>query len=717
MRKRACDACHRRKIQCDGAQPSCDWCKHHGLECTFDREVRTKKKATTRGSPSTGGPDDNTTSSSSGNLTHRLQRIEKLLSTHHIHNDRSQAGSPADDNTPSPTASLVGHAPSHQASASPAGAVSPPPVDLLSLVNVNTPALSPPSDQTPGNPNPAESSCFGKLHFAGYHLGDISSYNGVPHFSDSGRQWIRSRTGADPTFPPVWKDAGIHHYTQLRMPPLLSSGATQQAASEPSLPDKYVAEEYLSFFAASHFRLVFPIIDCCLFRQTIDTAYGAPGNELVNAKACVFAFLSVVTLFENDKRPTAPPVDGDAMAARAEYLLPLVLQEFNINSLQTVLMLSLYQLFSGRIQSSIIFHSLACRINFMLGSHTLSNPWSPSLARTTPPSALRTQKHLRKLFWLAYFLDKELSLRTGQPPSIVDEHCDLSLPPGYAEAQYLDRYLYLDASSLVEVDETTVPILPGDLRLTLIKSKTCRLLYSAEALRKSDAELLRNIRELDDELESWRLSIPEKHRPVLSALASERTQQKVNSSLTEVPDSVRAMVVNFEYHYLVATIHRATSRCSAWTRTRLNLGISLPAAAAAEEEKAKKSSEMMQGVSSSLALSVEASRSTLLYLRSAIPAFLTHAFCMMLFYPMSAMVTIFCSILLDPLGENALEDLKLLDAAPDLIRAIKIRQLTRNETVHLRLVGEFVTELSRLCHCAIAQAQRQRAGQHGQVYG
>ncbi|KAK4223151.1 putative transcription factor [Podospora fimiseda] len=706
MRKRACDACHRRKIQCDGAQPSCDWCKHHNLECTFDREVRTRKKATTRGTPRqvffwsscAGGPDD--TTASPENLTHRLQGIEDLLSRQnngyfdgvHVQGQQQQQQ----------VAQLHhGPGPSSQSPIS-AAAVSPPAVDLLSLVNVNTPALSPPAlaEQTPGNPNPSETSCFGKLHFAGYHLGNISSYNGVPHFTESGRQWIRSRTGQDPNFPPLWKDAGTRQYYP-----------SSQTPGEPFLPDRYVVEEYLRFFSTSHFRLVFPLIDCLLFRQTIDAAY----EHVVNAKACVFAFLSVVTLFlENDRRPAAPPVDGDTMAARAEYLLPSALQEFNLNSLQTVLMLSMYQLFSGRIQSSIIFHSLSCRINFMLGGHTLPNPWSPSHAQATPPDVLRTQRHLRKLFWLTYFFDKEISLRTGQPPAIVDEHCDLSIPPGYSQAQYLDKYLYLDASSFSsEVDETTIPILPGDLRLALIKSKTCRLLYSAEALRKSDAELLRNIRELDSELESWRLSIPEKHRPILSGLASEKRQEKVNASLQDVPDSVRAIVINLEYHYLVATIHRATSRCSTWTRTRTNLGLGIMGEIGAGE----KTRETIRGVSSSLTLSVEASRSTLLFLRTAVPAFLTHAFCMMLFYPMSAMVTIFCSILLDPLGENAVDDLKLLDAAPELINAIRIRQLTQNETVHLRLVDEFVTELSRLCHCAISEAKTKRALEYGPASG
>lgn len=177
---------------------------------------------------------------------------------------------------------------------------------------------------------------------------------------------------------------------------------------------------------------------------------------------------------------------------------------------------SIHQLFSGQIPLCAIYHSLAVRVIFMLGGHVLADPWSISgdtVALNASGRLAQQNMHLRKLFWLCYLLDKEISLRTGQPPAIPDDHCDLTLPVGYLDMQYLDEYLYADAAHL---DETAVPLLPGDLRLTMIKSKACRLLYSTEALRKSDADLLRDIRELDEELERWRLSVPQKHRPVLS---------------------------------------------------------------------------------------------------------------------------------------------------------------------------------------------------------
>ena len=229
---------------------------------------------------------------------------------------------------------------------------------------------------------------------------------------------------------------------------------------------------------------------------------------------------------------------------------------------------------------------------FILGGHLLADPWTMPDELSDDACAgfsAQSKRHLRKLFWVCYTIDKDLSLRTGQPPAIGDDYCDLTVPEGYHGVQYDDEYFYADVTY---PGESTVPLLPGDLRLTMIKSRAYTLLYSIKALGKSDADLLRDVRELDEELETWRLSVPPKHRPVLSLSESTTWSQE------DRPRSVRTVLMNFEYHYMMATIHQATSRCRAWT--------------------ARGSSGEMDSVRSSLALAVEASRSMLMSLRYAV---------------------------------------------------------------------------------------------------
>lgn len=185
------------------------------------------------------------------------------------------------------------------------------------------------------------------------------------------------------------------------------------------------------------------------------------------------------------------------------------------------------------------------------------------------------REQLRNLFWICYTVDKDIFLHTGQPPIITDENCDLTLPQGY-----LDRVL-----SDPDKDPHYGPVFPFDLRLSLIKSKVYSRLYSVKALEQSDGDLLKAIRELDDSLEEWRLSIPPDWRPTMSSAA-----QRLDRSV-----SIYSVMLHLNYCQCIIAIHQASIRCK-------------PSAGG---------HGMEGGLSSSLALSVQASRSTLHLLKRA----------------------------------------------------------------------------------------------------
>ena len=186
------------------------------------------------------------------------------------------------------------------------------------------------------------------------------------------------------------------------------------------------------------------------------------------------------------------------------------------------------------------------------------------------------------LFWLCYVLDKDISLRTGQPPVIADQFCDLTLPEGYAQSRFLPH----------QPGQVQNPWLPGDLRLSLLKSKAVQSLYSNASLRKSDAELLKTIRELDEELEGWRISIPEGFSPTLSVRKDVRLAED-----TTISRSMLLIELHLDYHFLLNTIHCASGRCV----TR----------------ESNDPQHHSFGVQSSFDLSVEASRSTIVYLSAS----------------------------------------------------------------------------------------------------
>lgn len=262
----------------------------------------------------------------------------------------------------------------------------------------------------------------------------------------------------------------------------------------------------------------------------------------------------------------------------------------------------MHEVFCGRLRSGAVFQAIACRMVFTLGGHThiRLKPWKSPITRTE-----RERRQLRMLFWLCYIFDKDVALRTGQPPLMSDDYCDLTLPENYLSCySYLPNLdANLPPTSLD--DEGLTPHLPSDPRLSHIKERTSRLLYSAQAAKKTPSQLLRDIRELDEELEAWRISIPPDFRPALSIY----DESQVALEGMHLHRSMRHITLHLDYHHLMTAIHRVSGRCMG-----------------PDFEAHSDNAGWGAGVASSVALSLEASRSTLVYLRAAMVGLTGEAF-------------------------------------------------------------------------------------------
>lgn len=219
----------------------------------------------------------------------------------------------------------------------------------------------------------------------------------------------------------------------------------------------------------------------------------------------------------------------------------------------------------------------------------------------------RRKDHTRNLFWLCYLADKDLALLSGLPPTLANEYCDV----GIAE-EYLTHNAFLhgfnegtDANDIDAISwDRAIPFLPGDPRLGILKEKIFRLLYSPSALKIIDSELLTRIRHLDDELESWRLSIPHVIRPKLSI-----SQSQCMSPTGTFTSYLRSVQLQLEYHYLLTVIHTPVRRFGA-----------------AQDPETSPPEELHSVMHSSIDLSLEASRSTLCLLNEPIAMLKQEAF-------------------------------------------------------------------------------------------
>ncbi|RDW78587.1 putative C6 transcription factor [Aspergillus mulundensis] len=629
---RACDACYKRKIKCDAAVPKCNWCSHHDSPCTFERKVRRTRKRVVGGkelaAPTPGSQ-----------LSERIARIEKLLS--------------------------------EKLPLEPAYSPAPPP-------QAYSPSL--PLDFTPSPaalPQASASSSV-PLHFAGKELGAISLFTGIPFILPEGQEWVQSRTGQKLAFDQFtssrapWEKQRVQN-TNAMLRQLQGSNALE-------LPNRHDIELGFNTYRASLMQRVFPAVDPVLFWKTINSAYkerpsGSDGAH-VSSKACIFAFATFVSGLCNpcllDTGRVMPRFDEEACALKARYLLSQILQEPpTLDGVQTVIMLGMLELFAGNLQSANYYGSVSARMLFMLGAHTFTGQrsWFPDSFTDTE---MRVKGHLRNLFWLCYTLEQDVSLRTGQAQLFSEDNCDLTLPPNYVEE--MEASLDIKDAS---VDFPQNPLFPIDLRLGVIKSRAYSALYSFKAMKKTDAEILRDIRELDDELERWRLSLPVRWRPTLS-FSQEKPDPNCN---------MHSVILRLNYHLCMTIIHQASSRCKSWATQGC----------------------VMDGVSSSLALSVEASRSTLLYLEASGHVLVNGVFWTLIFYPMSALLAIFCNILQNPAEPQASKDLALLKSATGMLERVFLRQAySVNELVHVKLVADFVNELCRLASCAMDKAWNER---------
>lgn len=404
---------------------------------------------------------------------------------------------------------------------------------------------------------------------------------GIDLFSDTGRKWIESRTG---------EKVNIE---TLELP-WTNTHRLYTESSIPELPNRLTVEKFVEMYCSSLHIPVFPVISKSLFTKTLDLVYGPEAVGSASAKSCVYAFLSVVTQFGLDD-DIHEAMDCGSYASATQSFMAQITQEMTLDGLQSLIMLvntlsSLiiwrernntdrrqvqFQYFLGDLQAAAVSVSIATRLLYAFGAHAPPDHFQ-SYDKSIP------ECHLRDLFWLCYSFDKDICLRTGQPPSIHDMCCDLTLPTGYAQLQ--DSNILRDTLS---IDDHTVPLYPFDLRLSQIKSEAYQALYSASARRKADTEILSTILKLDEALEQWRLSLHSDFRPTLW-FSPETPAVAMNTQTT---------MLRLAYYHCVTIIHQASERC----------------------KYSEEYGPEHDGIRSSISLTINASRSTLSYLKTSLP--------------------------------------------------------------------------------------------------
>ncbi|RAK98990.1 uncharacterized protein BO80DRAFT_142403 [Aspergillus ibericus CBS 121593] len=587
----ACDACHRRKIQCDTVQPRCNWCSHHDTPCTYSRyhRVKTAKAGSAHlVRPSAGSPTQSSRSTGPWSDDQTATDREAPISA-------GNSAQGIDSSSETPSSDLGGHGPQ----------------------------------------------AFRPV----FRMNHISTFNGLPFFSPGGQQWIEKQTGIRINLQEYYA-SGPPWQVQPRFKAQPKQGQTEGRRTM-SLPTRSLLYQFLHAAASIKFALATSLVDEELFECTINAAFDGQLSQTspapVSARACILAFSALVLGMVPDM-VLAADGDSDDYALAALALLPEVFAEsVTVDGLQALLMLAIHcAVSSGDPYTLNMLLSSAARFIFQLGGNL-----HPSATAFQLPS--RADLHVRNLFWTCFLVDKEFCLQTGSPPCLVDTHCDLTVPDGLRHAESLDEGP-LWFSALV--------------RLSVIQGHIFDRLYSARALQQNDAELLSTIRTLDTQLEDWRSALPAAIRPALSP------SPLTGSSLVDK----HSAVLQVQWHYCMMAIHQASCRCITWMETR---------------------ETHIDGLNSSLTISVQAARMLLRKFCGMHLRFEQDTMRFSLFHISSAVITLFCNVLLRPLNPDSLDDVVLIEGLPHHFQ---------NYDPGTTMVEPFIEYLGHLARCAVVKA-------------
>jgi hypothetical protein len=168
---------------------------------------------------------------------------------------------------------------------------------------------------------------------------------------------------------------------------------------------------------------------------------------------------------------------------------------------------------SPDLQYSLILIGTTMRLAHKIGLHNRT-----SSAHLDPAHA----RQRARVFWMAYILDKDLSMRSKQPSIQLDDDIDLDLPSSdFAEYQIDDGCEIDDASIgagvVITMDGTVkMNYFVTRIQLAVIEGGVYDYLYSTRSQKRSMAERSHALKSVACALEKWKASIPPEFGGILA---------------------------------------------------------------------------------------------------------------------------------------------------------------------------------------------------------
>ncbi|PHH60649.1 hypothetical protein CDD81_1370 [Ophiocordyceps australis] len=644
---RACDMCRKKKIKCDGKLPACTHCINYKTDCVFTQVE--KKRSPPKGAKYIEG------------LENRLGRMEHLLKLSGLLSE--------DDNGATDLGELEKKLTEKTRQASMATASSPTSPSQTASGQEGT-TSTPQSALT--SPEPAKeshktedkrksvTSAGGAEESQGEEEVEalsemmcslvtnqsgetryIGSSSGFSIFSPRGIQWVNEKTGDD-SFAKMISEVSVDDHKWTNWKPEVFGDLFQRRVFRP-LPTK-------------------PTFMHLVERQYGPDPYQGSGwwASLNCALAIAHRLRVMSNLVSQDEDDKAWAYLKNAMAVFPE----LTMRNTDLLSVQALLGMALFMQGTPNPQPTSLLIAAAIRLAHSIGLHKRGTGFNLN------PIEIEQRK---RVFWIAYMLDKDLCLRSGRPAAQDDDDMNVDLP---------------DADPPDNIGNIPLADGKGKMNLfrvicefTVIESNVYKRLYSTKATKRTDGELLNTIGELDQQLEEWKDRIPIDFRP----------EHEIKASHT--PLILHIVMLHFTYYNCLTTIHRMSIHHGYWTSRLSNYAI-----------QGLNARPLNPRVFSSAALCTAAARASISLLKY-IPQGDFSCVWLILYFPVSALMTLFGNILQNPLDPRAKSDTRLMNLVVTFLSMLG--QEAEQGGVH-RMLG-ICSEFVRIAKLVIEKAEREQS--------
>ncbi|KAG9219210.1 hypothetical protein CCMSSC00406_0001620 [Pleurotus cornucopiae] len=489
---RACESCRRKKIKCDGCEPTCSQCASTGSQCTW---LQTKDRAAL-------------SRHYVQELEARLLHMESLFTQ--IAPVLEQIGPMASgsNSTDAAAGSSTGPGTASKDNANPKALA----VNLRNLINNKEHKRSGSSE--PGTPVKAEdevSESFGQLaldehgHFR--WIGGSSTMSLIQSFRALTSSPLHrvSPMEEDPRAPgpsvnKLYFPAQVF-FGKVRALP----GPEEVEYPEPDLADKLIE----AYFARFHFLM--PVIDKPSFlrqyRTLMENKHDATHVRSEAAfVALVFAVYACAAHLVDDKRLTLGRSMDEGGMGMVYYERALILQYIShahtqVAHVQCFLLMSSFLCSVNCLPQAWILVGQAVRIGQDLGLHR-----SPRRLVITPIE----KETRRRIWWGVYTLDRMLALALGRPLGVNDSDCDVEMP-----VEVDDDHLseYFTGAPMTQRQPSLMAGFTYLISLYEIAGRVLREVYALENCKEhlepeQKANLQKLVESLDNELTKWCDELP-----------------------------------------------------------------------------------------------------------------------------------------------------------------------------------------------------------------